>query len=73
MIALLTTVWFLAQAHGAAIFPPVSYLEQSLGLSTNRPLPKGVIYNNRAFFAYYVRGKAMGNGEYMAILKLRAQ
>lgn len=71
MIKLLLIAFALSHADAASAYPPVAYLAAELGLNKTQPLPKGVIYNGRPFFAWIVSARAVGNGEYDVRIALR--
>lgn len=71
MIKVLLLALSFTHTDAASTYPPVAYLASELGFNKTQPLPKGVIYNGRPFFAYIVSARAVGNGEYDVRIVLR--
>jgi hypothetical protein len=55
----------------AGDYPPIAYLQDRLPAHPGDPLAKLIPWKGRLLQPYYVRAKAVGNGEYDVRIRLR--
>ena len=64
-------LFMLTSAASATEYPSVKEMERGLGYSPGIQLPRDIPARGKGWHVFYVRAKAVGDGEYDVRIKLR--